>query len=66
MNTNDNKVLSHTTWNCKYHIVFVTKYASMKTQKNIISTLNGITKLIKNQINILKHLQTFKNVAFYS
>lgn len=24
--TNDNKILSHTTWNCKYHIVFAPKY----------------------------------------
>lgn len=23
---NDNKILSHTTWNCKYHIVFAPKY----------------------------------------
>ena len=22
----DNNSLAHTTWNCKYHIVFVTKY----------------------------------------
>ena len=26
MNDNDNKRLSHTTWNCKYHIVFAPKY----------------------------------------
>ena len=26
MNNNDNKILSHTTWNCKYHIVFAPKY----------------------------------------
>ncbi len=24
--TNGNKILSHTTWNCKYHIVFAPKY----------------------------------------
>ena len=24
--TNDNKSLAHTTWNCKYHIVFAPKY----------------------------------------
>ena len=23
---NDNNSLAHTTWNCKYHIVFATKY----------------------------------------
>ena len=27
MNNNDNKILSHTTWNCKYYIVFVPKYS---------------------------------------
>lgn len=26
MNTNDNRILSHPTWNCKYHIVFAPKY----------------------------------------
>ena len=26
MNTNDNKILSHSVWNCKYHIVFSPKY----------------------------------------
>ena len=26
MNKTDNKILSHTTWNCKYHIVFAPKY----------------------------------------
>lgn len=26
MNHNDNKILSHSTWNCKYHIVFALKY----------------------------------------
>ena len=26
MNSNDKKILSHTQWNCKYHIVFAPKY----------------------------------------
>lgn len=26
MESTDNKILSHTTWNCKYHIVFAPKY----------------------------------------
>ena len=26
MNHNDNKILSHSTWNCKYHIVIAPKY----------------------------------------
>ena len=26
MNINDNKILSHSVWNCKYHIVFAPKY----------------------------------------
>ena len=26
MNSNDNKILTHTQWNCKYHIVFAPKY----------------------------------------
>ena len=26
MTSNDNKILSHSQWNCKYHIVFAPKY----------------------------------------
>ncbi len=26
MSNNDNKIISHTTWNCKYYIVFAPKY----------------------------------------
>lgn len=26
MNSNDNNSLAHTTWNCKYYIVFAPKY----------------------------------------
>ena len=46
MKTNDNKILSHTTWHCKYHIVFAPKYrrkifyeSHRKEIKNIIKDL---------------------------
>jgi REP element-mobilizing transposase RayT len=29
---NDSQSLSHTKWNCKYHIVFAPKFHRMKTQ----------------------------------
>ena len=28
---NDIKSLAHTTWNCKYHIVFASKYSKLVT-----------------------------------
>ena len=46
MSTNDNKILSHSVWNCKYHIVFAPKYrrkifyeAHRKEIMNIIKEL---------------------------
>ena len=48
MNINDNKILSHTTWNCKYHIVFAPKnrrkifYESHR--KEIMETLKELCR----------------------
>lgn len=48
MNTNDNKILSHTTWNCKYHIVFAPKYRRQifyeSHRKEIMETLKELCK----------------------
>ncbi len=48
MNTNDNKMLSHTTWNCKYHIVFAPKYRRQifyeSHRKEIMETLKELCK----------------------
>ena len=48
---NDNNSLAHTTWNCKYHIVFAPKYRrkillqEYRDKKNLIMIeLQGITK----------------------
>lgn len=48
MNTNDNKILSHTTWNCKYHIVFAPKYRRKifyeSHRKEIMETLKELCR----------------------
>ena len=55
MNINDNKILSHTTWNCKYHIVFAPKnrrkifYESHR--KEIMETLKELCR--KKGVEIL-------------
>ena len=35
MKTNDNKILSHSAWNCKYHIVFAPKYRRKIFKENM-------------------------------
>lgn len=48
MNTNDNKILLHTTWNCKYHIVFAPKYRRKifyeSHRKEIMETLKELCR----------------------
>ena len=39
MKTNDNKILSHSVWNCKYHIVFAPKY-----RVSLSNIWNGVKK----------------------
>ena len=44
----DNNSLSHTTWNCKFHIVFAPKYRRMvaygKLKKDIAEILSALCK----------------------
>lgn len=44
----DNNSLSHTKWNCKYHIVFAPKYRRMvaygKLKKDIAEILSALSK----------------------
>lgn len=48
MKTNDKKILSYTTWNCKYHIVFAPKYRRKifyeSHRKEIIETLKELCR----------------------
>lgn len=56
---NDNKSLAHTSWNCKYHIVFVPKYrrkifyGEMRTEIGKILIVNADLKLQENAEQIL-------------
>lgn len=46
--TIDNNSLAHTTWNCKYHIVFAPKY-----RRKVFSKKNGwrYEKYCRNYVN---------------
>ena len=52
MKTNDNKILSHSVWNCKYHIVFAPKY-----RRKIFYESHR-----KEIMNIIKDFSLFKKV----
>ena len=43
---NDNNSLAHTTWNCKYHIVFAPKYRRRVIYGNIREDIGKIIRLL--------------------
>lgn len=43
---NDNNSLAHTTWNCKYHIVFAPKYRRRVIYGNIRKDIGRIIRLL--------------------
>ena len=43
---NDNNSLAHTTWNCKYHIVFAPKYRRRAIYGNIRRDIGRIIRLL--------------------
>lgn len=43
----DNNSLSHTTWNCKYHIVFNEKNCHNLIEKNFHETSIGLSDMLK-------------------
>ena len=43
---NDNSSLAHTTWNCKYHIVFVPKYRRQEIYGKIRADIGRILRLL--------------------
>lgn len=49
---NDNSILSHTRWNCKYHIVFVPKYRRKAIYRKLRAEIGSI----------LRQLCMYKNV----
>ena len=40
----DKKSLSHTTWKCQYHIVFIPKYRKKKLYGQVRADVRGIIK----------------------
>ena len=52
----DNNSLAHTTWNCKYHIVFAPKYRRRVIYGNIRSDIGRIIRLLceRKGINIIE------------
>lgn len=48
---NDNKTLSHITWNCKYHIVFAPKYRRKVFYESKRLEIGKNTKKIKEYIS---------------
>ena len=56
MNSNDNNSLAHTTWNCKYHIVFAPKYRRQIIYGKYKSEIGKILRDIcqRNDIEIIE------------
>ena len=52
----DNNSLAHTTWNCKYHIIFAPKYRRRVIYGNIRSDIGRIIRLLceRKGINIIE------------
>ena len=56
MKPNDNHSLSHSTWNCKYHIVFAPKYRRKVFYKDNRVEIGKILRALCNwkQVNIVE------------
>jgi len=59
----DNKTLSHTTWNCKYHIVFAPKYRRKAFYSSRCLEIGKILRELNIPADFLYMLDTvlFKN-----
>ena len=53
---NDNNSLAHTTWNCKYHIVFAPKYRRRAIYGKIRADIGRIIRMLceRKGINIIE------------
>ncbi len=52
----DNSTLSHTTWNCKYHIVFSPKYRRQVIYRKLKKDIGEILRVLceRKQIEIIE------------
>jgi putative transposase len=57
---NDNSSLSHTRWNCKYHIVFIPKYRRKEIYGKLRSDIGLIIHLYNRTIRFCYSF--FKNI----
>lgn len=53
---NDNNSLAHTTWNCKYHIVFAPKYRRRAIYGKIRADIGRIIRMLceRKGVNIIE------------
>ena len=49
---NNNNSLSHTTWNCKYHIVFAPKYRRKVKYKTLRKDIGQIFRKLCNELKV--------------
>ena len=59
----DNNSLSHTKWNCKYHIIFSPKYRRKERRKEIYGKLKTDIGKILRQLCIQKHVEIIEAEA---
>ncbi|OQS58382.1 IS200/IS605 family transposase, partial [Actinobacillus suis] len=50
--SNDDSSLSHTKWNCKYHIVFIPKYRRKTIYGKLRIDIGGILRQLCNYKNV--------------
>ena len=52
----DNNTLSHTTWNCKYHIVFAPKYRRKAIYGKLYEDIGRILRMLceRKKVNIIE------------
>ena len=66
----DSKSLAHTTWNCKYHIVFVPKYRRQEIYRHIKAEIGKILRQLCERKGVeiveakacLDHIYMFVNI----
>ena len=51
----DWKSLSHVRWDCKYHLVFISKYRQRKIYGEVRKKIGGIIRDLCRQINTVRH-----------
>lgn len=62
----DEKSLSHTSWNCKYHIVLVPKYRRKVIYGKLRKDIGKILRMqdqMSDQLSFREYEDPFKNIA---